>query len=130
VKGNFIVVEFIRGKTLENCWGSLESKQRLSVSSQICEMINTLQTNTLKYPPGPIGRKTEQQFEGPWFTYDGSGPFESMKDLESWYNHKIDVCIRLKQSPPDTPRFKFKKMVLTHQDIAPHNLIIDAQEKL
>jgi hypothetical protein len=53
-----------------------------------------------------------------------------VKDLESWFNHKIEVCIRLNQAPSDTPRFKFKNLVLTHQDIAPRNLIIDAQEKL
>ena len=130
VKGHFIVMDYIPGPTVEQCWGLLESNQRLSVTSQICEIINKLQSTALNSPPGPSGRTRDQKFEGPWFTDDGAGPFESVKDLESWFNHKIKVCIRLKQAPSDTPRFKFKKLVLTHQDIAPRNLIIDAQEKL
>lgn len=130
VKGHFIVMDYIPGPTVEQCWGSLETNQRFSVANQICAIINKLQSTVLKSPPGPSGRTRDQKFEGPWFTYDGAGPFKSVKDLESWFNHKIEVCIRLKQSPSDTLRFKFKKLVLTHQDIAPRNLIIDAQEKL
>jgi thiamine kinase-like enzyme len=67
---------------------------------------------------------------GPWFTEDGVGPFALLQDLEDWCNHKIDVCIQFKQLEQHAPRFKFRSLVLTHQDIAPRNPVLDAQGKV
>lgn len=90
-------------------------------------------------PPGPVGGTDGCKFKGPWFTGDGAGPFSTLKDLEDWYSHKIDVCLQLNQLPWYMHRlqgsllglrFRFQTAVLTHQDIAPRNLILDAQGKV
>ncbi|KAH7265561.1 uncharacterized protein BKA55DRAFT_672390 [Fusarium redolens] len=76
----------------------------------------------------PVPR--DAKFQGPWFTDYGAGPFDTLGELEDWCNHKIDVCVMVKQLPPGTPRFEFKDIVLTHQDLAPRNLVLDKDMKL
>jgi aminoglycoside phosphotransferase (APT) family kinase protein len=130
VKGHFIVMDYIPGLTVDECWDSLEEYQRQSVTSQVAAMIEKMQSTTLNLPPGPVGWTGSQKFVGPWFTEDGAGPFTSFQDLEDWCNHKIDLCKQYKQLKRHTPRFKFRRLVFTHQDIAPRNLILDAQGKV
>lgn len=130
VKAYFIVMDYIPGPTVDECWNSLEVDQRQLVSSQVASMIEKMQSTTLKLPPGPVGWTGSQKFVGPWFTEVGAGPFASLQDLEDWCNHKIDVCVQFKQLEQNTPRFKFRSLVLTHQDIAPRNLVLDAQGKV
>lgn len=130
VKGHFIVMDYLPGSTVEECWDALSQSERESVVNQASAIINRMQSIPLQRPPGPVGRSKHQKFEGHWFTENGAGPFETLDDLENWCNHKIDVCIRYSQAPEDTPRFVFKEVVLTHQDIAPRNLLFDDQQKL
>ncbi|KAK1772249.1 kinase-like domain-containing protein [Phialemonium atrogriseum] len=130
VKGHFIVMDYVPGPTVEECWDFLDVSQRQLVASQVAAMIETMQSTPLKLPPGPMGGAEGQKFEGPWFTDYGAGPFATLQDLEDWCNHKIDVCIRFKQLHRRAPRFRFQRVVLTHQDIAPRNLILDAQGKV
>ncbi|OAA62741.1 Protein kinase-like domain protein [Niveomyces insectorum RCEF 264] len=126
-KAYFIVMDYVPGPTVEACWDSLELRKRQIVADQVAAMIDTMQPRDLQLPPGPIGGSDGCKFEGPWFTDYGAGPFATLKDLETWCNHKIDVCIRFKQLPLNTPVFQFQKVVFTHQDIAPRNLILDKQ---
>lgn len=131
VPGHFIVMDYIPGPTVEGCWDDLDQSQRESIIHQVVTSVNTMQSTPLDLPPGPVGATTNEIFEGPWFTEDGAGPFSTLPDLENWYNHKVDICIRNQQLAPNSiPRFKFDKLVLTHQDIAARNLILDATGKL
>ncbi|KAH9204688.1 kinase-like domain-containing protein [Leptodontidium sp. 2 PMI_412] len=130
VEGHFIVMGYVSGPTVKECWGSLDVSQRESVASQVVAIIDIIQSTTLKLPPGPIGWTGGQKLEGPWFTDYGAGPFATLQDLEDWCNHKIDVCIKFKQLPRRSPRFRFRRLVLTHLDIAPRNLILNAQGKV
>ncbi len=130
VKGHFIVMDYVPGPTVDECWKSLDASQRQSVAGQVAAIIDTMQSTSLKLPPGPIGGTGDQKFEGPWFTDYGAGPFATLQDLEDWCNHKIDVCIKFQQLPRHAQRFEFQRLVLTHQDIAPRNLILDAQGKV
>lgn len=129
-KGHFIVMDYVPGSTIEECWNSLDLSQRESVADQVAAMINKMQSTTLELSPGPIGGMGGQKSEGPLFTEYGAGPFATLQDLENWCNHKIDVCIKFNQASRSTPRFAFQSVVLTHQDIAPRNLILDAQGKV
>lgn len=129
-KGHFIVMDYVPGPTVEECWTSLDLTARQSVAGQVAAIINTMQSTPLKLMPGPIGQAENQKFEGPWFTEYGAGPFATMQDLEDWCNHKIDVCRKFKQLSRFAPKFRFQRLVLTHQDIAPRNVIIDAQGKV
>ncbi|KAL7627038.1 hypothetical protein AAE478_003814 [Parahypoxylon ruwenzoriense] len=132
VTGHFIVMDYIAGPTVEACWPSLDAGSRESVARQVADTIEKMQSRDLNdtLPVGPIGRGRDQKFEGPWFTDYGAGPFPSLEDLEAWFNHKIDVCARLHQLPAGTPRFRFRDVVFTHQDIAPRNMILDEDEKV
>jgi aminoglycoside phosphotransferase (APT) family kinase protein len=127
VKGHFIVMDYIPGPTVEECWDILQSSEREAVADQVAAMIEKMQLTPLGTPPGPLGDTEGRKFEGPWFTDYGAGPFVSLQALEDWCNHKIDICIHFKQLSQDAPRFKFHQVVLTHQDIAPRNLILDTQ---
>lgn len=130
VNGHFTVMDYVPGPTVEECWDSLDVSQRQLVASQVAAMIETMQSTPLQLPPGPIGGTEGQKFEGPWFTDYSASPFATLRDEEDWCNHKIDVCIRFKQLPRRAPRFRFQRVVFTHQDIAPRNLILDAQGKV
>ena len=130
VKGHFIAMDYVPGPTVEECWDSLDLTHQQSVVAQVAAMIEVMQTTPLDLPPGPIGGTNGCKFEGAWFTDDGAGPFTTLQELEDWCNHKVDVCIRFKQLPKRAPRFRFRSVVLTHQDIAPRNLILDAQGKV
>ena len=130
MEAQFIVMDYIPGPTVKECWNSLEVDQRQSVAGQVASMIEKMQSTALKLPPGPVGWTGSQKFVGPWFTEDGTGPFASLQGLEDWCNHKIDVGVQYEHLEQDAPRFKFRSLVLTHQDIAPQNLVLDAQGKV
>ncbi|TVY93562.1 hypothetical protein LAWI1_G003803 [Lachnellula willkommii] len=83
VKGFFIVMDYISGPTVEECWDNLNLSQRESITSQVVTIINNMQSTTLDLPPGPVGATADEKFEGPWFTEDGAGPFATMQDLEN-----------------------------------------------
>ena len=116
---------------MESCWDSLDDISKESVVQQIADIIETMQSKTLNnLPVGPIGHDGKEKLEGPWFTDYGAGPFATLAELEAWCNHMIDVCAKVKQLPRGTPKFRFTDMVFTHQDIAPRNLILDANKKV
>ncbi|KAH7348447.1 kinase-like domain-containing protein, partial [Rhexocercosporidium sp. MPI-PUGE-AT-0058] len=130
VKVDYIVMDYLPGPTVDECWDSLDAEQKQSVVGQTVAMVEKMQSTILTLPPGPVGWTGTQKFVGPWFTEYGAGPFASLQDLEDWCNHKIDVCIQFQQLDQRAPRFKFRRLVLTHQDIARRNLVLDAEGKV
>lgn len=129
--GRFIVMDYIPGQRIDECWDSLNDSAKKNVTTQVAAMIEQMQSMTLNHlPPGPIGGTSGAPLEGCWFSTYGAGPFETLQDLEDWCNHKLDVCLRFKQAPVDTPRFTFRDIVLTHQDIAPRNILLDDEERV
>lgn len=131
VTAHFFVMDYVPGPTVEECWESLDHDTRTMVVRQVADIIDRMQSTPFdKVAPGPILADQTQKFEGPWFTHAGVGPFGILEDLEGWCNHKTDVCIKFQQLPSDTPRFRFQKLVFSHQDIAPRNLILDPQGKV
>jgi hypothetical protein len=126
---HFIVMDYIAGPTVEESWHSLEQDAREAATRQVADMIETMQSHRLNdLPPGPIGSPTEK-CQGPWFTDYGAGPFATVQELQDWFNHKIDVCIKVFQLPANYPRFHFRDLVFTHQDIAARNVVLDAVGK-
>ncbi|KAI1499970.1 kinase-like domain-containing protein [Biscogniauxia marginata] len=120
--GHFIVMDYIAGPTVEECWHSLDRDSRESVARQVADIIEKMQSrHPNDLPIGPLGRGRDQKFEG---------PFRTLGDLEAWCNHKIDVCVQVHQLPAGTPRFQFQDVVFTHQDISPRNLVLDENKKV
>ncbi|WKT47124.1 hypothetical protein QSH57_012029 [Fusarium oxysporum f. sp. vasinfectum] len=100
VEGHLILMDYIKGSTVDKTWQSLDTATKETVAQQ------------------------DAKFQGPWFTDNGAGPFGTLAELENWCNHKIDVGIMVKQLTPETRRFEFKDIVLTHQDLALRNLVL------
>ncbi|KAF5586390.1 kinase-like (PK-like) [Fusarium subglutinans] len=131
VEAHFIVMDYIKGFTIDKSWQSLDMTAKETVAQQIADAIEKMQSTILNHMPvGPIGRSQDVKFQGPWFTDYGAGPFDTLKELEDWCNHKIDVGIMVKQLKPETRRFEFKDVVLTHQDLALRNLVLDEDMKI
>ncbi|RFU35548.1 hypothetical protein B7463_g761, partial [Scytalidium lignicola] len=113
----------MQGTCLADSWANLDITSRSEVTSQVAAMIQQMEYITLDRP-GPVGG-TPSRFQGVWFSDYGAGPFNTLQDLEDWYNHKLEICDKYWQSIPGTPKFKFQSLVLTHQDISPRNLMLD-----
>ena len=117
----YIVMDFIQGQPLDECWDSLPPSTQGEVASQVAEMIKEMQSIEL-LQPGPIGGGP---CRGLFFTDYSAGPFTDTAKMEAWFNHKLDICKSVHQAPKDTPPFHLTKFVLTHHDISPRNLILD-----
>ncbi|KAF5969143.1 hypothetical protein FBULB1_10396 [Fusarium bulbicola] len=131
VEAHFIVMDYIKGSTIDKSWQSLDMTAKETVAQQVAGVIERMQSTILNHMPvGPIGRSQDAKFQGPWFTDYGAGPFDTLKELEDWCNHKIDVGIMVNQLKPETRRFEFKDVVLTHQDLALRNLVLDENMKV
>lgn len=119
-----LVMDFIEGRSVEECWEHLNDAQRMDAIAQVASMITVLQSIPVpQHQPGPVGCTTCLA-RGFWFTDIGAGPFGSNEELESWFNNKLAICKKFKQAPETVPPFRFDKLVLTHQDISPRNLIL------
>ncbi|KAF5557710.1 kinase-like (PK-like) [Fusarium napiforme] len=131
IEGHFIVMDYVQGLSIDKTWQSFDTSTKEAVAQQVADVIEKMQSTILNdMPVGPIGRAQDAKFQGPWFTDYGAGPFDTLGELEDWCNHKIDVCVMVKQLPPDTTRFKFQDIVLTHQDLALRNLVLDEDMKV
>lgn len=131
--GWFVLMDYVPGRCVRDCWGELDDQAKGKVAGKVAHAIVEMQSKRLAddIPPGPIDRPADinpdepETFQGPWFTFYGAGPFTSVQVLETWCNHKLDVCLQYKKAPSDTPRFDFNEgLVLTHQDITPRNLVL------
>ncbi|ROW01356.1 hypothetical protein VMCG_05987 [Cytospora schulzeri] len=131
--GWFILMDYVPGRCVRDCWEELDQQTKERVAGKVAHAILEMQSKRLAHDtaPGPVDRPKDtnpdepETFHGPWFSAYGGGPFNTVPELEAWYNHKLDVCLRLKKAPTDTPRFDFSEgLVLTHQDITPRNLVL------
>ncbi|KAJ5957695.1 hypothetical protein N7501_011974 [Penicillium viridicatum] len=128
-----ILMDLIDGVSVEQCWGNLKQTERMSVVSQVALMITTLRSIALSQEqqdqPGPVGCEGCVA-HGYWFTDIGSGPFRSKEHMETWFNCRLDITKKFHQAPNDAPLFHFDKLVLTHMDIAPRNLILGSDRNV
>ncbi|RAK89153.1 hypothetical protein BO79DRAFT_172300 [Aspergillus costaricaensis CBS 115574] len=125
-----IVMDFIHGTTVDRCWDDLSQEKRLDVVTQVASMLDTLHSIPLpeEYQslPGPVGEPRCLAY-GYMFFDEGAGPFSSTRELEAWFDGRLEVGRLFKRVPDDIPPFRFDKLVLTHQDVMPRNLILDGE---
>ncbi|KAK4867221.1 hypothetical protein LT330_000731 [Penicillium expansum] len=117
----YIVMDFISGQPLDECWTDLPYDNQRQIAMQIADMIKEMQSVVISQP-GPLGGGS---FRGRFFTDYSAGPFKDSAEVQGWFNHKLDICKHVNQCPKDIPPFRFTTFVLTHQDISPRNLILD-----
>ena len=117
----YIVMDFIQGRPLDECWNNLPLITQVEIASQVAQMIREMQSIDLSQS-GPIGGGP---CRGLFFTDYSAGPFADEAAMEGWFNHKLDICKHVKKASKETPPFRLTKFVVTHQDISPRNLILD-----
>lgn len=116
-------MEYIHSEVLSDCWENMSEARRERVCDQVASAIAELQSLHVDRP-GPIGWGRSRGF---WFMALGAGPFHSVRKLEDWFAHKLDVCKRFNRAHASLPAFsgKFGKMVLSYMDISPRNTIME-----
>lgn len=122
----YIVMDYVEGRCLADCWDGLDHGERENVVSQVISAIKQMQSVQCENP-GPISGGVCQ---GTWFTDYSAGPFENRIEFQAWFNHKLDICKAVRKINKTIAPFQFDKFVLTHQDISPRNLILDPYGKI
>ncbi|PIL30506.1 hypothetical protein GSI_07206 [Ganoderma sinense ZZ0214-1] len=126
-----IIMDFIPGQTLADCWHSLGYWRRFWVLYTIRRYIRELRR--VEVPgiprreqfPGRIGHEPQLCY-GPMFSDYGDGPFASYDELTAWFAHKLDVNRQIRGTPKEDLRFDSSlPLVLTHLDLHPRNIILD-----
>ncbi|KAJ6618815.1 kinase-like domain-containing protein [Mycena sp. CBHHK59/15] len=123
----YIVMDYIRGRTVQEAWDSLDGPQRHSVVSQVASALAELRSLPPSTIPGPCGSDGKSKLRGRYFTDYGAGPFRTHHDLAAWLNAKLLVARKTNANAAEG-RSAFdgsRALVFTHHDIAPRNLIID-----
>ncbi|KAI0074919.1 kinase-like protein [Panus rudis PR-1116 ss-1] len=127
-----IVMDYISGKTLDDCWPDLGLWQRVriiwTIRRYIRQLRHVLPKKAASRPlfPGPVASEP-QICHGTMFTDYGAGPFASYEELKAWFVHKLDVNRRIRKHPPESRRVEFDSsmpLVLTHLDLHTTNIII------
>ncbi len=122
----YIVMDYVDGLCLADCWNNLDNKDRENVTSQVASAIGQMQSVQLE-SPGPI---SGGRCQGKWFTDYSAGPFANAVEFQNWFNHKLQICKATGNAKQAIAPFKFEKFVLTHQDISPRNLIVNNGGKI
>lgn len=120
----YIVMEYIEGKPLSDIWADLNLESRRSMLDKVAEYIRQLRSVKLDVP-GPIGGGLS---EGSFFTDYGAGPFYSRKEMESWFNERLQVCHDFgiaTHTPTGWFTGRFGSLVMCHLDIEPRNVLLD-----
>ncbi|PGH28203.1 hypothetical protein AJ80_00093 [Polytolypa hystricis UAMH7299] len=97
-------MDFVEGRTVEECWEHLSGAERVDFVTQVASMITTLHSIPVpqQQQPGPVGCRTCLA-RGCWFVDMGAGPFGSKEDLEAWFNRRLTICKNFKQAPEALP---------------------------
>ncbi|KAF2462716.1 uncharacterized protein BDR25DRAFT_320541 [Lindgomyces ingoldianus] len=122
----YIVMDYVEGRSLDSCWDQLNQEAQKDLVTQVAAMVNQLQSIHSDSPGvihGGISR-------GMWFSDYGAGPFPTKAVFEKWVNWKLALSKHLKQAAVEVPEISYRHFVLTHGDLSPRNLILDADNQL
>ncbi|KAH7888427.1 kinase-like domain-containing protein [Phlebopus sp. FC_14] len=125
----YIVMDYVRGRTLKDLWPSFDENERRARGSQVADIIAQLRALPPDDRPGPpdrgaeSGPSVELRCEGKWFSDYGAGPFSSHQELAAWLNKMLSSS---RGSKAHGPIFESSNpLVFTHQDLAARNVILD-----
>ena len=121
LENTYIVMDYIEGETLDECWSKLGFLTKLKVVWKLRNYVSQLKRVRATIP-GPVDGS---ECIGFYFTETGAGPFSTYEDMIAWFNHKLEVNKRWKQPPPHARSFDTSwPLVFTHQDLCPRNIIL------
>ncbi|KZT00690.1 uncharacterized protein LAESUDRAFT_731995 [Laetiporus sulphureus 93-53] len=128
-------MEFVPGRTLDQCWSSLSLWRKVKIIWTLRGYVKQLRQVHYRpaegeLRPGPIGEQP-QECEGLCFTDYGAGPFSNYAELAEWFSHKLSVAQRMKKASILARPFDASMpLVLTHLDLAPRNLLLGNDNRL
>lgn len=153
----YIIIRYIPGRTLEECWASLSWWRKVIVLWTLRRYVRQFRKIPLgNSPPGPIG-DGPQVCVGPTFTdiyvcigslprsaqtganhhvgidwpQQGSGPFATYAEMSAWFARRLVISQRFKYAPKNAAPFDSSlPLVFTHSDLSPRNLILDERNTL
>ncbi|KAF2676661.1 hypothetical protein K458DRAFT_410262 [Lentithecium fluviatile CBS 122367] len=125
VKG-YIVMDYLDGLSLDNSWDQLDHEAQKNVVNQVGAMVKELRS-IHSDNPGVIGGGMSR---GTWFSDYGAGPFKTKEMFEKWINWKLGLSKYFGRAPLDVPQIEYPYFVLTHGDLSPRNLILDANDQV
>lgn len=125
---SYIVMTYVPGRTLHECWTSLSSEVQHSVGRQLSAALHELHSLKLEHP-GPVGGGMSH---GALFTDYGAGPFDSVNDMEKWFNERLEVCRDFNKVDESIQSFtgKFTNLVMCHMDLHLQNMLLDGEGQL
>lgn len=122
----YIVMDYVEGRYLDSCWDQLSQEARKDVVTQVAGMVNQLQS-ICSDSTGVLHGGISQ---GTWFGDYGAGPFPTKVVFEKWMNWKLAISKLCKRAAADVPDISYNRFVLTHGDLSPRNLILDADNQV
>lgn len=135
---NYLVMEYIPGRLLKDCWSELSLWRNLVITWTLRRYVRQLRTVPF-WPygqdsrPGPVGAEPQccELAPGEIFTLQGAGPFATYAEFTAWWDHKLAVSQREERAPLSVPSFDdTMPLVLTQFDLARRNLILDDANRL
>ena len=124
-KCTYILMDWIHGDCLGEIWQSLDKTRRDLIVQQVYDTIKALHSETLT-KPGPVGGGRSTGF---WFADQGAGPFASQREMELWFDSRLQVSQDCRAAPLDEFTFidYLHPLVMCHLDVHTHNIIVDGQ---
>lgn len=120
----YIMMSYVEGVTLSEIWSVIDSEDQTDILKQVQGYISQLHLISLE-TPRPIGGDISRCG---LFTDHGAGPFNTVDDLEAWFNERLLVCQQFGRSQGKTPfSGRLRPLVMCHLDIALRNLIMDSE---
>jgi thiamine kinase-like enzyme len=119
----YIVMQYIEGATLEARWNMMDDNTRTATLLQLSGYLRQLRA--LENPSSSPGPLDQTACRGRWFSIYNAGPFQTHADLVKWLNHKMEIAPG--SAEPFTDNYR---LVFTHQDLAPRNLLVDEANQL
>ena len=134
----FVIMDYIKGPTLANVWGSFSFWKKLKVAWILRGYVRQLRRLEAPpdAPPGPISSFGPSKYSIPVFGRIPRGPFKSYAELSAFFQTRVERSLRAwphisANDPIRTTKFDDSEpLVLCHLDINPRNVIVGEDDRL
>ncbi|KAH9931166.1 kinase-like domain-containing protein [Epithele typhae] len=127
-----LVLEYVPGRTLDQCWSELSIFRKLWIIWKLRQYVKQLREIPHTTPwPGPLGDTPQTCVCEALFSPTDAGPFASYPELVDWFHYKYEVAQRMNkvvagcghlQDPGPFP--SQSPLVFTHLDLSPRNVLL------
>lgn len=132
------VMEWVDGERLEDAWPTLSSEEKKTIGQQLREHLDALRALHQPFDSGGwIGSYNKKPISDALLYNDACGPFASDADFNRFLLSRFEFMKKtragrieyddLEKEVLNTPR---RRVVFTHSDIMPRNILIDSRRKI